>query len=193
MIGQSPGEANIGAASIALPLPGARESNAGDAFHVLWAARRAVQLLDPHAKLQRVVMEGVTTADGVAVDNDLFLGVDFTEYYEGDDFASAAAVVVAQLKYSTRHPNRPWSASRLCAATRRSAQRQGQVSVIRRLADVYKGYLAQAPRKDLLQKLTIQLVSNQPLEDGFAATLSAAQSFLRKAGIATAITTAALL
>jgi hypothetical protein len=40
--------------------PGARESNAGDDFHVLWAARRALRLLDLRSGLQRVVMEGVT-------------------------------------------------------------------------------------------------------------------------------------
>jgi hypothetical protein len=35
-------------------LPGARESDAGDDFHVLWAAGRAIRLLDPRSGLQRV-------------------------------------------------------------------------------------------------------------------------------------------
>lgn len=193
MIKRSLGESSPGVTQASPPTPGARESNAGDSFHVLWAARQAVQLLAPRAKLRRVVMEGVTPADGVEVDDDLFLGVDLSEYYEGDDFASATAVVVAQLKYSTRHPKRPWSANRLNSANRVRAYGRAQVSVIRRLADIYKGFLGQSSREDVLRKLTIQLVSNQPVADELAATLDTAQAYLQGVGTETAVSTARLL
>jgi hypothetical protein len=188
------GASSISAARVSAPPPGARESNAGDDFHILWAARRAVQLLAPRAKLRRVVVEGVTPSDGLVGDgDDLFLGVDFTEYHAGDDFASASAVIVAQLKYSTRHPKREWTASRLCSATRIPTGGRTRVSVIRRLADVYRGFVSQAPRGDVVRKLTIQLVSNQPLSNALAMTLSVAQAYLQDIGIGTAVSTAKLL
>ncbi len=43
--------------------PGVRESNAGDDFHILWAARRALDLLKPHSGLTKVLMEGVDPLD----------------------------------------------------------------------------------------------------------------------------------
>jgi hypothetical protein len=108
--------------------PGARESNAGDEFHVLWAARRAVQLLNPSSGLQKVFMEGVSQEDARDIDDELFLGVDLSEYYGGGEFETASRVEVSQLKYSTRHPGKVWTASRLCA----SKSAKGTDSVIQR-------------------------------------------------------------
>src|SRR5262249_49035820 len=93
--------ANSTSNKVERPLPGARESKAGDYFHVLWAIRRALQLLDPKSGLCRVVMEGLTPLDTSRSEED-FLGVDLTEYYGGDDFSTAATVITSQLKYSTR-------------------------------------------------------------------------------------------
>src|SRR6266498_2098989 len=85
---------------VRLPTPGARESNPGDAFHVLWAAPPALHLIAPRTRLKLVVMEGVTPTDGNAGDSDdLFLGVDISEYYEGTDLGSATGVIASQLKY----------------------------------------------------------------------------------------------
>lgn len=59
---------------------GARESNAGDDFHILWAMRRAVRLLDPSSDLTRVLVEKVSPQDELRqrADKDLFLGVDLS-------------------------------------------------------------------------------------------------------------------
>jgi hypothetical protein len=86
-------------------LPGARESNAGDDFAVLWAARRAVRLLNPRFGLRRVFVEKLSIGDEGHSDSNenLFLGVDVSEYYGGNDLSSARRVVVFQLKYSTVH------------------------------------------------------------------------------------------
>lgn len=168
--------------------PGARESNAGDAFHVLWAARRAVQLLHPHTKLRRVVMEGVTPVDNPeGSGEDYYLGVDLTEYYHGDDFASATSIVTSQLKYSTRHPDRVWTASRLCSGQR------GHTAVIRRLADIYKGACLKSSRIDVLGKLQICLVSNQPLDPDLAAAIKASQTYLATIALTTPLQAAKLL
>ena len=187
---QTQDESDINASQRRALTPGARESNAGDTFHILWAARRAVQMLDPRTNLRLVMMEGVTPSDSAVEDgNDYFLGDDLTEYYEGNDFNSATAVVISQLKYSTRHPNQQWSVSRLCSAS----GQQKRDSVIRRLADIYKGFSARAPREDILRKLSIRLVSNQPVNDGFLMSLKVAQDCLMRMSHETPINTAQLL
>ncbi len=159
-----------------LPTPGARESNAGDRFHVLWAARRAVQLLNPRSDLQRVFMEGLSPVDVSAseIDDDFFLGVDLTEYYGGDKFETASRIELSQLKYSTRNPNQAWTTSKLCTAK----NNKGTDSVIRRLADIYKGFRTHHSREDVLQKLCIRLVSNQPVAKGLLCALKSAQDLL---------------
>jgi hypothetical protein len=136
---------------------GARESHAGHEFHFLWAARRVVRLLDPKADLRRVKIEGVAPIDAAASDNAAFLAVDVTEYFGGDEFATARETVISQLKYSTRHPKREWTVGRLCA---RGASGR---SLLGALADAYAGFQKHADGRDLAGKLRIQLVSNQPL------------------------------
>lgn len=157
-----------------LPTPGARESNAGDRFHVLWAARRAVQLLNPRSGLQLVKMEGVSQVDASEIDDDFFLGVDLSEYYGGDKFETASRIDLSQLKYSTRHPNKAWTTSRLCAAK----NTQGTDSVIRRLADIYRGFLNNHSRECVLQKLCIRLVSNQHIVTKLLCAIKSAQDLL---------------
>jgi hypothetical protein len=154
-------------------LTGARESNAGDDFHIVWAARRAVQLLSPQSGLKKVFVEKLSTEDESLADGDqdLFLGVDISEYFGGDDFASAERVDVSQLKYSTRHPNRPWTARRLSQINRGA-------SVIKRLAEIYTGFTRIHSRDDLVEKLRIKLVSNQPADADLKEALVAAQEIL---------------
>ncbi|MCT7963022.1 DUF4297 domain-containing protein [Laspinema sp. D1] len=154
--------------------PGARESNAGDEFHILWAARRAVQLLNPRSGLQRVVMEGVSQEDTSKIEEGLLLGVDLSEYYGGDKFETADRIEVSQLKYSTKHPDKKWTASRLCAS--KSTNRNN--SVIQRLANIYTGFLKDYKREDILKKLSIRLVSNQPVADDLSDFLQSVQSVL---------------
>lgn len=153
--------------------PGVRESNAGDDFHILWAARRALDLLKPHSGLTKIVMEGVDPLDqGDGDEEDLLLGVDLSEYHGGDSLEMSTALVVSQLKYSTRHPTTAWTASRLAAG--------GPRAVIKRLAQVYKHFLQRYPRSEVLQKLCIKLVSNQPASDTLRAALLEGQEALSR-------------
>lgn len=96
---------------------GAPESNAGDDFHFVWAARRALQLIRPGTTLQLVKIEGVTPRDlalAQTIDpEDAFLGVDMTEYHGGTDFRTASHVIVSQLKYSVWNADKPWTIARL--------------------------------------------------------------------------------
>ena len=108
-------------------LPGARESSAGDDFHVLWAVRRVLALLDPTSGLERVVMEDLARVPPEGIDPELLLAADMAEYYGGSELTSAARVIVSQLKYSHRHPERSWTAARLAQSGPR-----GQKGVIER-------------------------------------------------------------
>ena len=124
-------------------MPGARESNVGDDFHVLWAARRALRLLDPRSGLQRVVMEGVTPLERLDSEDHGLLGVDLTEYVGGNNLAEAERVVTTQLKYSTHHPEQAWTDARLRERSSRS--------VLRRLANVYKTFADERGRAEAIQ------------------------------------------
>ncbi len=152
---------------------GARESNAGDDFHILWAARRAIQLLNPRSGLRRVFVEKLSAVDETQGDSDedLFLGVDISEYFGGDTFTSASRVDVSQLKYSTRHPEKNWTSSRLCSAS-------SGASVIHRLAAIYQGFAQNNPRDEVIQKLRIRLISNQPASSELREALIYAQQVL---------------
>jgi hypothetical protein len=153
--------------------PGARESSAGDHFHVLWAARRTIRLLDPGSGLARVRLEGLTPLDRAAARHDQLLGVDLVEYFGGDRFRTADRVVVSQLKYSTRAPEKPWTAARLARAAS-----GGGASVARRLAEIFAAHSAQYGRDETLAKLQIRLVSNQPLAGKTQDALAAAKEVL---------------
>jgi hypothetical protein len=130
-------------------------------------------LLDPASGLERVVMEDLTPVPPEGVDPELLLGVDLTEFYGGFDLASAERVVVSQLKYSHRHPERSWTAGRLAEAGSR-----GQKGVIARLADIYAGASQIGTREDLLSRLEIRLVSNMPCSATLAAAIAAAKLWL---------------
>ena len=170
-------------------IAGARESNAGDDFHVVWAARRAIRLLNPRTNLQRVLIEKLSAVDEAAstkAARDLFLGVDVSEYFGGDSLHSSKRVVISQLKYSTRHPTKAWTVSRLGKVGSKGA------STIARMAEAFKGLSQTNSRDVVLQKLKIRLVSNQPIAEVLRDALEAAQSILAKTASFKVVTSALL-
>lgn len=164
--------------------PGARESNAGDDFLVLWAARRAVEMLNPSSDLQCIRMEGLSSLDVASLDarKSYFLAADLTEYFGGTTFDTAQRIVISQLKYSTRHPDGLWTWGEL-----RKTREKG-ASVIRRLAQSYQDLFTRGAtsgktrdqlRAEILVKTTIRLVSNQGAETKVLAALQSAQAALK--------------
>lgn len=148
-------------------------SGAGDEFHVLWAARQALRLIDPNSDAKALHVESLAIDDLDDAD-DRMLGVDLTAYFGGSTFDEAAAVEVTQLKYSTRHPGVPWTAARLA----RGRSRRGANSVLRRLADAYSLY-ADRDRALVLDRLQVRLVSNQPIDAVMSEILAVASSVPR--------------
>ena len=153
--------------------PGARESNAGDEFHVLWAMSRLLRVLDPSSGLSSVLMESLSPLDEVSKYPDMLLAADMTEYFGGDSFDTAESVVVSQLKYSQRHPNKEWTAARLSASNSR-----GRPGIVERLADIFKIHLEEHGRDATLKKLRLRVVSNQPASPDLIAALRKAQAVL---------------
>ena len=158
-----------------------RDSRAGDDFHLLWAARRALELVDPRSSLQLVRLEGMNPADADD-DDDRFLGVDLAEYYGGTSVSDASRIIVSQLKYSVRHPERLWTVARLVAPSSR-----GGASVFRRLAHVFSGLVAEVDDDVglVVAKLQIRLVSNQPAATDLLDALACSQAVLEALPLAT--------
>ena len=159
---------------------GAAESNAGDRFHILWACRRCLEMIHPKATLVGVVIEGVAEEDASGVEDDLFLAADLSEYYGGVlpkdrmSLGTSDRVVVSQLKYSTRHPTKAWTASRLC----KKEGRERPHSIISRLSDAFSGFMAKNNRDVVVAKLTISLVSNQPASESLLRAVNSSKAYL---------------
>lgn len=143
---------------------GALESNAGDDFHFWWAAGRALGLIRPGTVSRLLAVEGLPRIDDP---DDQYEFVDVTEYVGGVTSADATAVLVSQLKYSTRHPTRQWTAAQICRkrSRRGSGGNPGRHrSVVADLAGTYRQLVEQFGRDATLGKVRIRLVSNQPAD-----------------------------
>jgi hypothetical protein len=159
--------------------PDAAESNAGDDFHVLWALRKALNLLNFSTNgLKAIALEGLSTSDekNMSGSADSLLGVDITEYFGGENFHSADKVTVSQLKYSTRHPDKAWSVSDICRG--KKGDKKG--SIVHRLAEFFSGFGKDHSRQKLSSKLTLKLVSNRPAAPNLLSALADAQTVIKK-------------
>lgn len=148
-----------------------RESRAGDDFHVLWAARQTLRLLDPADPVSLIRIEGLSP-DDADDDDERFLGCDLSEYDGGANFGTSTAVRLVQLKYSTKHPNKMWTAAELA---RKPSQGQ---SVIKRLAAMHAALVEDVGRVPVLEKVTVSLVSNRPVASSLLAAVADFQALL---------------
>jgi hypothetical protein len=125
-------------------------------------------------------MEGVSPVDASALgsDEEHFLAADLTEYYGGLHFEQATQTVISQLKYSTRHPTTPWTRGRLSKRSTATASD----SVIQRLAASFTDLRQTISRLNVLHKVRIRLVSNQPLATDLQLLWHSAQTALQGLG-----------
>ena len=116
-------------------------SNAGDDFHVLWAIKKSLELLNFDEKgLKAVCLEGIEKNESKELDptGEKFLGIDLCEYYGGEDFEKANNVVISQIKYSTNRQDQKYTFSELYEG-KKSGSYTG--SIIHRLASIVKPFL----------------------------------------------------
>ncbi len=91
-----------------------RPSRDGDQFHYLWAARRCLKLL-LNGDLVAVSIEGISLREHpekaqITEGEEL---IDVAEYFGSEDLSKAKLVRYLQLKHSTLHASKPWTASGL--------------------------------------------------------------------------------
>lgn len=168
-----------------LDFGGARGSNAGDAFHELWAVRRALALIEPGTRLIGLTVEGLVAEDEVGAEPIRWAGVDCATYTADAAAGEPDSVLVEQLKYSAADPNKAWTLARFVAGKGKgAARRSGKGSVIFRLADAYRGWVDDKGRDP--QSIRLALVTNQPIADDLRNALAEAangvpQSYADKA------------
>lgn len=159
-------------------IPDAAESNAGDDFHVLWTVRKCLELLNFSKEgLKAISIEGLTFTDEQRMVKapDSLLGVDLTEYYGGENFSEADKILVSQLKYSTRHADRPWTTALICKGKKHAFRG----SIIHRLAKFFTEASLSHSREEIQSKLSIKLVSNRPAATDLQTAISEAKDFLK--------------
>lgn len=157
--------------------PDAAESSAGDDFHILWSIQKCLKLInfEPNG-LKAISVENLSTSDSSYLNTGggMSLGVDLTEYYGGTSILDSERIVVSQLKYSTRTPDKDWTAARICTSSKGGSEG----SIIDRLAQFYSRLSAQIDRSILLDKVIIKLVSNRPAADKLVKVLETCKSLI---------------
>lgn len=153
---------------------GALPSNAGDDFHLLWAAQKILEMLKPNSALTAVTVEGPARQDSDAaeIDDSKLYAIDLAEYYGGKTFQSASKIVFSQLKYSTYLDNKVLTVASLC----HSDNKKKDNSIIRRLADAYNEFTGKNANSE--DKLIIKLISNRSISDSFKQSISLAKELL---------------
>lgn len=90
-----------------------RASRDGDQFHYHWAARHCLSLLPGASDLVAISIEGASAAEGPGSANEGDELIDVGFYFGSEKLKDARLVRYVQLKHSTKHAQKPWTASGL--------------------------------------------------------------------------------
>jgi hypothetical protein len=159
-------------------IPDADLSSAGDDFHILWAIKKSLELLNfDNTNLKAITIEGFENKLSSKIDpfGEKFLGIDLTEYFGGLNFESAESIVISQLKYSTRRANENFTFSKLYQS-KKSTSYEG--SIIHRLATIFKTFLDEFGRDEVIKKVKIKLVSNRNINASHLSQITQIQNYL---------------
>ena len=129
-----------------------RPSRDGDQFHYLWAARRCLSLLSPQAGLVGVSIEGASPSE-LSSESGSLAGeelIDIAEYYGHEDVSRAQLVRYMQLKHSSRHASKAWTAS-------------GLEKTLIGFSGRYKDLAQRFSSKDLANRFEFWFVTNRPI------------------------------
>lgn len=136
---------------------GARASNAGDAFHEIWALRKALELLDPESDLVLLTLEGVGSLSKTT-DNRKWDGVDCALYYGEKEDGPFDRVNLVQLRYSVTTPNKRWTLGRF---TQTRSKKNN--SLARRLATAFNEATKGMSFDEIRESISVSLTTNQPI------------------------------
>ena len=129
-----------------------RPSRDGDQFHYLWAARRCLSLLSPEQGLVGVSIEGASP-DEILPESADPAGdtvIDVAEYYGDTDPSRARRVRYTQLKHSSRHPQRVWTAS-------------GLQKTLKGFSAKYENLRHEFGAEDVTHRFEFRFVTNRPI------------------------------
>lgn len=131
-----------------------RASRDGDYFHYLWAARKALLLLNPLSGLDVLTIEGPSKSE---FQNEIEDGeeiVDVGEYYSSNKFSDASKIIYSQLKHTTVHGEDRFQPSDLEKTLKGFAKR-------------YQKFLTIENKLDVLKKIEFHFISNRAISKGF--------------------------
>lgn len=128
-----------------------RPSRDGDQFHYHWAARQCLALLPGSSDLVAVSIEGASTFEGaVSVEEGDEL-IDVGLYYGSEALEDARLVHYVQLKHSTKHAQKSWTAS-------------GLAKTLKGFTTRYANLLNKVPTAPLKQKVRFSFTTNRPID-----------------------------
>lgn len=131
-----------------------RASRDGDYFHYLWAARKALLLLNPLSGLDVLTIEGPSKSEFQKEIEDGEEIVDVGEYYGSNKFSDASKIIYSQLKHTTVHEEDRFQPSDL-------------EKTIKGFAKRYQKFLTIEPKLDVLKKLEFHFISNRAISQDF--------------------------
>lgn len=131
-----------------------RASRDGDQFHYLWAARKALLLLNPLSRLHTLTIEGPSKSE---FNEEIEEGeeiIDVGEYYTNNHFFAASKIIYTQLKHSTLHTQTPFEPSKLR-------------NTIEGFSKRYCSLIERESKEEVLKKVEFHFVSNRAINDDF--------------------------
>lgn len=131
-----------------------RASRDGDQFHYLWAARKALLLLNPISGLHTLTIEGPSKSEFIEEVEDGEEIVDVGEYYTSNHFSDASKIIYTQLKHSTLHAETPFDPSKLH-------------NTIEGFSKRYQSLIQKESKGEVLRKVEFHFVSNRAINAEF--------------------------
>ena len=131
-----------------------RASRDGDYFHYLWAARKALLLLNPLSGLDVLTIEGPSKSEFQKEIEEGEEIVDVGEYYGSNKFSEASKIIYSQLKHTTVHEEDRFQPSDLEKTLKGFAKR-------------YQKFLTIENKQEVLKKLEFHFISNRAISKDF--------------------------
>lgn len=131
-------------------------SRDGDQFHYSRASRLCLELLEASSDLKVVSVEGISKKDSV---NAGIESIDLALYYGSASLSTARLVRYRQLKHSTRHADKEWTAS-------------GLRKTLKDFADRFRALVSQFGVQDVCARFVFEFETNRPLSSSVDQTLA---------------------
>ncbi len=144
------------------PIDKVRASRDGHEYHEAWAARHAMQLLLPNAKLSGIAVEGLAPEDQSSAADEVVEIADLTFYHGGRaaTFGDADKVRITQFKYSISKRTKDF---RVADAKK----------TVQKFAKAYGDLTLKQGARPVRDKVSFELNTNRPIYDPFLKALKA--------------------